>query len=87
MLTKGQAQAASNALLQPARAEQLAHATKFAKQQRVLTKRKWLGGCALLGLAIGTAIGSAIPGHPFTAGIVGFIVGAIVGALVGKLHT
>ncbi len=86
MLTKDQAQAASTALLQPARAEQLAHATKFANQQRVLTKRKWVGGCALFGLAFGSAIGSAIPGHSFAASIVGFVAGAIIGALVGKLR-
>ena len=86
MLTKEQAQAASIALLQPARAEHLAHTTRFAKQRRLLAKRKWLGGCALFGLVAGTAIGSAIPGHSFAASIVGFTLGAIVGALVGRLR-
>lgn len=86
MLTKDQAQAASNALLQPARAEQVAHAAALGRQQRAVTKRKWLGGGALLGLAVGSATGSALLGHTFAASIIGLIVGAIIGALVGKLR-
>ena len=86
MLTKDQAHAASNALLQPARAKQVEHDAKFAQRQRVLTKRKWLGAGALLGLAAGSSVSSALPGHPFTPSIIGFIVGAIVGSLVGKFR-
>lgn len=86
MLTKDQAQAASNALLQPARAEQVTRAAKFSERQRVLTKRKWLGAGALFGLAVGSSVGGALSGHPFTPSIIGFIVGAIVGSLVGKFR-
>lgn len=86
MLTKDQAQAASNALLQPARSEQVIHAGKFSQGQRVLTKRKWVGAGALFGLAIGSSFGSTLSGHPFTPSIIGFIVGAIVGSLVGKFR-
>ena len=86
MLTKDQAQAISNALLQPARSEQVAHAAEVAQQKRALTKRKWVGGGALFGLAIGSAIGGELPGHPFVVSTIGFTVGAIAGALVGKLR-
>jgi hypothetical protein len=86
LLTKDQAQAISNALLQPARAEQVTHAAAIAQQQHAVIKRKWLGGGALLGLAGGGATGSVLPGCPFTAGIIGLIVGTIIGALVGKIR-
>ena len=86
MLTKDQAQAVSKALLQPARSEQVAHAAEVAQQTRALTKRKWVGGGALFGLAIGIAIGRELPVHPFVVSIIGFTVGAIAGALVGKLR-
>ncbi|MEW5835848.1 MAG: hypothetical protein AB1832_12350 [Pseudomonadota bacterium] len=86
MLTKDQAQAASNALLQPARTEQVIRAAKFSQRQRVLTKRKWAGAGSLFGLAIGSSVSSTLSGHPFTPSIIGFIVGAIVGSLVGKFR-
>ncbi|HEY8586883.1 MAG TPA: hypothetical protein VIL60_09175 [Rhodanobacter sp.] len=86
MLTKDQAQAVSIALLRPARAKQSAHTARIARRQRALSKRKWLGGGALFGSAIGTAISGELPGHPFAPSVIGFITGAIVGGLFGKLR-
>lgn len=86
MLTKDQAQAAASALLQPAQARQSAVTARIAQRQRALSRRKWLGGGALSGLALGTAIGGGLPGHPFAPSIIGFIAGSIVGGLFGKLR-
>ena len=86
LLTKDQAQAASDAVLRPARTEHVVRAAELAQRQRAVTKRKWLGGGALLGLAVGSAAGKALSGEPFTASIVGCIMGAIIGAFVGKLR-
>lgn len=86
MLTKDQADAAADALIQPARVTQAAHTAARRRQQHTAIRRKWLGGGALLGLASGSAVGSMLPGHPFAASIVGVIVGAGIGALVGELR-
>ena len=86
MLTKDQAQAVSDALLQPARTEEAERTAELAQKQRALAKRKWVGRGMLLGLAFGSAIGSALLGHPFMVSTIGLIVGAIAGALVGNLR-
>ncbi len=86
MLTKDQAQAASDALLQPAREKQRIHDDTLAQQRLLLAKQKWVGGGALLGLAIGSAIGSYFAGQLLIPGLVGIVVGAAAGLLVTNLR-
>lgn len=86
MLTKDQAQAASDALLQPAREKQRIHDDTLAQQRLLLAKQKWVGGGALLGLAIGSAIGSYFAGQFLIPGLVGIAAGAAAGMLVANLR-
>ena len=63
MLTKEQAQAAADALLEDKRAEQAALHAKL--QERRLASRKWMGASTLLGLAAGGLIGHYSVGQMF----------------------
>jgi hypothetical protein len=86
VLTKNQAQAASEALLHPALSGRAARGAKIAERRRLFAKRKWLGGGALFGLAIGCLVSDRFPNHSFTSAIVGLIVGAAIGALFSRLR-
>jgi hypothetical protein len=86
VLTKNQAQVASEALLQPALSGQTARAAKIAEHRRLFEKRRWWGGGALFGLAVGSFVNDWLPSHSFTSPIVGLVVGAAMGALFSRLR-
>ena len=81
MLTKEQANAASDALLHPGQLKHEADAAKIAERRRLWLWGGFLRRGALLGFALGTAVGVRLPGHSCTPEIVGFVIGGGAGLL------
>ena len=77
MLTKEQAQAAADALLEDKRAEQAALHARL--QERRLASQKWMGASTLLGLAVGGLIGHYAVGQIFPWNLLGMVVGIAIG--------
>ena len=82
MLTKEQAQAAADALLEDKRAEQAALHAKL--QERRLASRKWMGASTLLGLAAGGLIGHYSVGQMFPWNLLGMGFGIAIGFALNR---
>ncbi|HUB88906.1 MAG TPA: hypothetical protein VMA74_04165 [Dyella sp.] len=82
MLTKEQANAASDALLHPGQLEREAVAAKIAERCRLWLRSGILRRGALLGFSLGAVVGIWLPGHSFTPEIVGFVIGGGVSLLL-----
>ena len=82
MLTKEQAQAAADALLEDKRAEQAALHAKL--QERRLASRKWMGASTLLGLAAGGLIGHYSVGQMFPWTLRGMGFGIAIGFALSR---
>ncbi|MGY0558066.1 hypothetical protein [Lysobacter sp. A421] len=81
MLTKEQANAAADVLLQDMQSRQEANAAKRADRRQSLADRKWIAVGGLLGLTAGGIIGSYFFGQTFPSTFVGLVIGALLGKM------
>ena len=86
MLTKEQANAASDALLYPGQLGHEADAAKITQHRRLWLWGGFLRRGALLGFALGIAARSWLRDHSFILEIVGFVVGGVAGLLFYHFH-
>jgi hypothetical protein len=84
MLTKDQAEATSDALLQPALSRQAVDAARLARRQLQLHWGHCLIRCALAGSATGLLVAHWLPKHILACAMVGVTAGAAIGALAAR---
>jgi uncharacterized membrane protein len=84
VITKEQADATSEALLEERRVEQASAAAKIANRRRAFAPRRWTAIGGLLGLAAGGVAGYYLVGHVFPWDILGVGVGAAIGSIRDK---
>jgi hypothetical protein len=84
VLTKEQAEVASEALLQEERAAQAVQAAKISRRSRAFFGYTWASVGALFGFTVCALLGYEFTGHAFRWGTIGLLFGVALGAALDR---